>query len=219
MAKDVQAGVPPRHRVAVVPDHPVAVVIGGSHHWKPLPSSHSFENRLLCVTIGLIYVNMVDVYTAAPDWTADDLRRAAELLFYAYRDFTAEPDRLLADYGFGRAHHRVIHFVGRNPGITVAGLLGILRITKQSLSRVLRQLVDRGFVEQRLVPQDRRRRHLYLTAAGANLEAAVSAPQQRRIAQAFDAAGADAVPAYRSILLGLVDEADRAHVADRTRAG
>jgi DNA-binding MarR family transcriptional regulator len=145
-----------------------------------------------------------------------ELRRAAELLFYAYRDFIAEPDRLLSQYGFGRAHHRVIHFVGRNPGITVTELLGILRITKQSLSRVLRQLVDEGFVEQRLLPEDRRRRHLYLSESGTDLESALSAPQQRRIAQAFDAAGADAISAYRSILLGLVDEADRARVSHTT---
>lgn len=174
---------------------------------------------------------MVDIYSSAQNWPArlggetadsfapDELRRAAELLFYAYRDFTAEPDRLLSQYGFGRAHHRVVHFVGRNPGITVAGLLGILRITKQSLSRVLRQLVDRGFVEQRLLAEDRRRRHLYLTKSGADLETTLSAPQQRRIAQAFEAAGADAVAAYRSILLGLVDEADRAQVAHKTGPG
>jgi DNA-binding MarR family transcriptional regulator len=162
---------------------------------------------------------MVDIYSSGPQATPDqpdDLRRAAELLFYAYRDFTAEPDRLLSQYGFGRAHHRVLHFVGRNPGITVAGLLGILRITKQSLSRVLRQLVDREFIERRRHDDDRRHRHLHLTAAGEGLETALSAPQQDRIAKAFAAAGDDAVTAYRSVLLGLVDEADRAHVAQTT---
>ena len=165
---------------------------------------------------------MVDVYPIGPETAQgnpDDLRRAAELLFYAYRDFTAEPDRLLSQYGFGRAHHRVLHFVGRNPGITVAGLLGILRITKQSLARVLRQLVDRDFIERRRHDEDRRRRHLHLTVIGNDLEAALSAPQQERIAQAFAAAGADAVAAFRSVLLGLVDEADRAKVARTTGGG
>ena len=169
---------------------------------------------------------MVDVYSTKPDLAPeatqdkpDDLRRAAELLFYAYRDFTAEPDRLLSQYGFGRAHHRVLHFVGRNPGITVAGLLGILRITKQSLARVLRQLVEREFVERRRHDDDRRHRHLHLTATGEALESALSAPQQDRIARAFAAAGDDAVAAYRSVLLGLVDEADRDHVAATTDEG
>ncbi|HEC14832.1 MAG TPA: MarR family transcriptional regulator, partial [Rhodospirillales bacterium] len=83
----------------------------------------------------------------------EDLRQALELLFYAYRDFTAEPDAILAKYGFGRAHHRVIYFVGRNRGITVSALLGILKITKQSLSRVLGQLLDEGFIEQKTDPQ------------------------------------------------------------------
>ena len=173
---------------------------------------------------------MVDVSAAAPanpveplgkaagGFSGDELRRAAELLFYAYRDFTSEPDRLLAEYGFGRAHHRVVHFVGRNPGITVAALLAILRITKQSLSRVLRQLVDRGFVVQRRQPEDRRRRHLYLSEAGVGLEAGLSAPQQRRIARAFGTAGADAVAAYRTVLLGLIDDADRGQVAARLEA-
>src|SRR3954466_2417434 len=79
----------------------------------------------------------------------EELRQGIELLFYAYRDFTAEPDEMLASYGFGRAHHRVIYFVGRHPGMNVTGLLNILKITKQSLSRVLSQLVQEGFIEQR----------------------------------------------------------------------
>ena len=77
------------------------------------------------------------------------MRQGIELLFFAYRDFTAEPDAILARYDFGRAHHRVIHFVGRHPQMTVGELLGILRITKQSLSRVLGQLVRQGFIIQR----------------------------------------------------------------------
>ncbi|MCH9053130.1 MAG: MarR family transcriptional regulator, partial [Proteobacteria bacterium] len=91
----------------------------------------------------------------------EELRRGIELLFYAYRDFTAEPDAILARYRFGRAHHRVIYFVGRNPGITVSELLGILRITKQSLSRVLRPLVHEGMIVQRKGTRDRRQRLLH----------------------------------------------------------
>ena len=93
----------------------------------------------------------------------DELRQGIELLFYAYRDFTAEADEVLLTYGFGRAHHRVIYFVGRNPGLPVSSLLDILKITKQSLSRVLGQLIRQGFVQQRPGP-DRRQRLLDLTA-------------------------------------------------------
>ena len=151
--------------------------------------------------------------TAAGGFSGDELRRAAELLFYAYRDFTSEPDRLLAEYGFGRAHHRVIHFVGRNPGITVAGLLAILRITKQSLGRVLGQLVREGFVEQRQGDRDRRQRLLRLTAKGAALERQLTATQRERIARAYREAGAEAVEGYRKVLAGLTDEAARPGVA------
>ena len=83
-----------------------------------------------------------------------------ELLFFAYRDFTGDPDAVLAEYGFGRAHHRVLHFVTRNPGLRVSDLLSILRITKQSLARVLKQLVEEDFIVQRPGPQDRRQDHL-----------------------------------------------------------
>ncbi|MBX9634190.1 MAG: MarR family transcriptional regulator, partial [Magnetospirillum sp.] len=99
----------------------------------------------------------------------EELRQGIELLFYAYRDFTAEPDAILAEYGFGRAHHRVIYFVGRNPGMTVSELLDILRITKQSLSRVLGQLVEEGFITQRPGLRDRRQRLLELTEKGIEL--------------------------------------------------
>ncbi len=88
--------------------------------------------------------------------TDEELRQGIELLFYAYRDFTSDPDAILNEYSFGRAHHRAIHFIGRNPGISVAELLGILRITKQSLSRVLSQLIERDFVIQRQGTRDRR---------------------------------------------------------------
>jgi len=139
----------------------------------------------------------------------EDLRRVMELLFYAYRDITAEPDRLLAEYSFGRAHHRAVHFIRRNPGISVAELVEALRITKQSLARVLRQLVDRGFVLQETDSEDRRRRRLYLTRTGEALENLASAPQQQRLSRAFQNAGSEAVEGYLQVLWALVDETDR----------
>jgi DNA-binding MarR family transcriptional regulator len=139
----------------------------------------------------------------------EELRQGIELLFYAYRDFTGEPDSILAEYGFGRAHHRAIHFINRDPGMTVAALLAILRITKQSLSRVLGQLVEEGYVEQKKGVRDRRQRLLYLTEKGRELEQRVSETQRARVAKAYQLAGAEAVEGYRKVLLGLIDEADR----------
>lgn len=139
----------------------------------------------------------------------EDLRQAIELLFFAYRDFTTEPDQILADYGFGRAHHRVIYFVGRRPGITVGDLLGILKITKQSLSRVLGQLVREGFVRQDTDSGDRRRRMLFLTEKGASLEHDLSEKQSQRIARAFREGGADSVAGFSTILKGIINEEDR----------
>ena len=109
-----------------------------------------------------------------------ELRQAIEMLFFAYRDFTAEPDQILAQYGFGRAHHRVIYFVGRHPGITVSELLAILAITKQSLSRVLGQLVGEGFIEQRPGARDRRQRLLELTDQGRALARRLTGNQRSR---------------------------------------
>jgi DNA-binding MarR family transcriptional regulator len=144
-----------------------------------------------------------------PVFSAEDaVRDGIELLFFAYRDFTAEPDAILARYGFGRAHHRVIHFVGRHPQMTVGELLGILRITKQSLSRVLGGLVEQGFIDQRPGSPDRRQRLLELTAAGRALERKVSAPQRARVARAYRQAGAPAVEGFRKVLLGIIAEAD-----------
>lgn len=136
----------------------------------------------------------------------EELRQAIELLFFAYREFTAGPDQILKDYNFGRAHHRVIHFVGRNEGIIVSELLDILRITKQSLNRVLGNLIERGFIEQRQGEEDRRQRCLYLTGDGRRLEQELSRVQRELVAHAFREAGADAVAGYRKVLLGLIDE-------------
>lgn len=143
------------------------------------------------------------------DFTDDELRRGMELLFYAYRDFIAEPDAILADFGFGRAHHRVIHFVGRNPDIAVAELLDILKITKQSLSRVLGQLVREGFIQQRQGKRDRRQRLLTLTAKGKRLEQRLSSDQRRRLARAFAVAGPDGVEGFRRVLSEMINERDR----------
>ena len=104
-----------------------------------------------------------------------------ELFFFAYRDFTSDPDQILAEYGFGRAHHRILHFVNRMPGLTVAELLDVLKITKQSLARVLKQLIDTGHVIQVQGPRDRRQRELYPTAKGRALALALARPQSRRI--------------------------------------
>src|SRR5258708_10326529 len=115
-----------------------------------------------------------------PVMADEEVRQGMELLFFAYRDFTAEPDAILARYGFGRAHHRVIHFVGRHPQMTVGELLAILRITKQSLSRVLGQLVRQNFILQQPRSHDRRQRLLELTPKGRDLERQLSAPHPYR---------------------------------------
>jgi DNA-binding MarR family transcriptional regulator len=139
----------------------------------------------------------------------EELRKGMELLFFAYRDFTAEADAMLAQHGFGRAHHRVIYFVGRYPDIPVSDLLRILGITKQSLSRVLSQLVREGFILQRPGARDRRQRLLHLTDKGTDLERELSERQRQRIARAYREAGAEAVDGFRKVLSGVVDEPDR----------
>ncbi|MHC8510412.1 MAG: MarR family winged helix-turn-helix transcriptional regulator [Rhodospirillales bacterium] len=152
-----------------------------------------------------------------------ELRQSMELLFFGYRDFTGDADRILAGYGFGRAHHRVIYFVGANPGVTVGQLLEILRITKQSLSRVLGVLIEQGFVRQDSDAEDRRRRRLTLTEKGRGLERELTAVQTRRIARACREAGADAVAGFRAVMRGIIDEKDRSRIADdpapETRSG
>jgi DNA-binding MarR family transcriptional regulator len=145
-----------------------------------------------------------------------------ELLFFAYRDFVSDPDKILKDYGFGRAHHRVIHFVGRHPGICVAELLDILRITKQSLGRVLRELIDTGHIRQEAGEADRRQRLLFLTRRGQELHERLMAPQAARVRAAIAAAGPDGGAASRDVLFRLVDVADRSHVLallDRAAVG
>ncbi len=132
------------------------------------------------------------------------MREGIELLFFAYRDFTAEPDAILEEYGFGRAHHRVVHFVGRHPQMTVGALLDILRITKQSLNRVLGQLLRQGFIVQHRGAVDRRQRLLELTERGRELERRLSEPQRARVAAAYRRAGAQSVEGFRKVLLGII---------------
>lgn len=139
----------------------------------------------------------------------EELRRGIELLFFAYRDFTGEADAILTKLGLGRAHHRVIYFVGRHRNIPVSDLLQILGITKQSLSRVLSQLVAEGYITQKPGTRDRRQRLLDLTAKGVDLEHQLTERQRNRIARAYREAGAEAVEGFRKVLTGMIDEPDR----------
>lgn len=144
--------------------------------------------------------------------TREELFEFVELLFFAYRDFISDPDSILTAFGFGRAHHRVLHFVSRNPGIRVTELLDILKITKQSLGRVLRQLIEEGFIEQREGTEDRRQRLLFVTGRGKELAERLAAPQLRRIADALARCG-DTVPgAALAFLYAMIDESERAKV-------
>jgi len=144
----------------------------------------------------------------------EELRRGVELLYFAYRDFTEAPDAILAQSQYGRAHHRVLYFVGRNPGTPVSGLLKILRITKQSLSRVLNQLVEDGYVDQKTGTEDRRQRLLYLTDKGWAFEKELFAKQRERIVAAYKQAGPEAVEGFWTVLLNIINEDDRADVID-----
>ncbi len=138
--------------------------------------------------------------------------RAAELvemLFFAYRDFVADADEFLAELRFGRAHHRVLHFVGRSPGMTVAQLLDILRITKQSLSRVLKDLLEQGYVLQKAGPEDRRQRLLYLTPEGTSLWQKLITPQMQRFREAGRLVGEGDGTLYRELLLQLINPENR----------
>jgi len=141
-----------------------------------------------------------------------DLRRGIELMFFAYRDFTGEADQILSELGLGRAHHRVIYFVGRQPDMSVSDLLAILKITKQSLSRVLGHLIDAGYIQQTQGVRDKRQRLLALTEKGAALEAKLTDVQCRRFAAAYSARGGTAVDGFVKVLSSLLDEEIRANL-------
>jgi DNA-binding MarR family transcriptional regulator len=140
-----------------------------------------------------------------------------ELLFFAYRDFTGDADELLKDLGYGRAHHRVIHFVARHPGLRVADLLDILRITKQSLARVLKQLISEDFVIQESGRTDRRERHLYLTQKGRNFAQELSRLQCARIANALRTIGPVGTEHVEAFLVAMISAPDREAVAELFR--
>lgn len=137
--------------------------------------------------------------------TDEQLRQGSEAMFFAYRGFTADPDRILATMAYGRAHHRAIHFISRSPGTTVNNLLNILGVTKQSLNRVLRTLVEDGLVESKVGKSDRRERHLTLTEAGEVLERKLGDAQRARMRAAFRAAGPEAVAGFRKVLEAMMD--------------
>lgn len=143
--------------------------------------------------------------------TDEQLRKGIEAMFFAYRAFTADPDRILAEHDYGRAHHRALHFIHRSPGTTVNNLLAILGVTKQSLNRVLRTLIEDGLVESRVGTADRRERHLYLTPRGQALERALSDAQRARMRAAYRAAGPAAVAGFRQVLEAMMDAETRRH--------
>jgi DNA-binding MarR family transcriptional regulator len=184
------------------------------------------------VTIKRKYVNMADIIfssSAKRQGASEDRPESEpiwdliELLFFAYRDFVSDPDHVLEKFGFGRAHHRVLHFVNRNPGMKVADLLDILRITKQSLGRVLKQLVDEGYVVQKEGPDDRRHRLLFVTPKGEQLAMQLAGLQTERITRALAGLAPNAHEAARAFLAAMVDDESRDGVlrfiarADRAR--
>ncbi len=164
------------------------------------------------------YVNMADVnFNAAMPRPVEAPEKAAvaplrwdiiELLFFAYRDFVGDPDHVLDQFGFGRAHHRVVHFVHRYPGLKVADLLDVLRITKQSLGRVLKQLLDEGYIVQKSGEIDRRQRLLFATAKGEALVAQMAGLQTTRIEHALKDASPNDVAAIKRFLGGMIDRDD-----------
>ena len=147
--------------------------------------------------------------------TDEQLRQGIEAMFFAYQGFTADPDRLLEEFNkgraqnYGRAHHRAVHFINCAPGTTVNNLLGILGVTKQSLNRVLRTLIEDGLVQSRVGRVDRRERHLYLTEAGQDLERQLSNAQRARMRAAYRDAGPQAVAGFRTVLEAMMDPEQR----------
>lgn len=143
----------------------------------------------------------------------EDLREGMELLFFAYRDFVEEADQVLNRSGLGRAHHRALYFIGRHPGISVSELLKLLRVTKQSLSRVLGDLASQNFITQAPGLRDRRRRLLTLTPKGIEIEREVTERQRALLARAYRQAGAEAVSGFRKVLTGLIGGDERRRFA------
>lgn len=138
--------------------------------------------------------------------TDEQLRKGIEAMFFAYRGFTADPDRILQEQGYGRAHHRALHFIHRSPGTTVNNLLSVLGVTKQSLNRVLRTLVEDGLVASKVGLRDKRERHLTLTKDGSDLERSLSDAQRDRMRHAYRTAGPEAVAGFRHVLEAMMDD-------------
>ncbi|MGH1464163.1 MAG: MarR family winged helix-turn-helix transcriptional regulator [Cognatishimia sp.] len=137
--------------------------------------------------------------------TDEQIRQGIEGMYFAYRGLTSEPDRILATMAYGRAHHRAVHFINRAPGTTVTNLLEILGVTKQSLNRVLRTLIEDGLVESRVGKIDKRERNLFLTEEGTRLEARLSDAQRTRMRAAYRDAGPEAVAGFRRVLEAMMD--------------
>ena len=137
--------------------------------------------------------------------TDNQLRQGIEAMFFAYRGFTADPDRILEEYGYGRAHHRAVHFINCSPGTTVNNLLNILGVTKQSLNRVLRTLVEDTLVEVKIGTRDKRERNLFLTDQGHELQKRLSVAQSNRMRKAFKNAGPNAVSGFKTVLEAMMD--------------
>lgn len=151
--------------------------------------------------------------------TDDQLRKGIEAMFFAYRGFTADPDRILLDKGYGRAHHRAVHFIHRSPGTTVNNLLSILGVTKQSLNRVLRTLIEDGLVQSEVGTRDKRERHLNLTELGEELEAELSNAQRDRMRAAFRQTGPEAVAGFKQVLEAMMDSDMRKHYVRLKESG
>lgn len=142
-----------------------------------------------------------------------------ELLFFAYRDFVGDADHVLEEFGFGRAHHRVVHFVTRYPGLKVADLLDVLRITKQSLGRVLKQLLDEGYIIQKAGDNDRRQRLLFATPKGEALVVKLAGLQTARIDRALETMSTEGAESVREFLLGMIDNTDPDKVLEEILRG
>lgn len=195
--------------------------------------SEYFVPDAVFVTLNPEYVNMADINFKPEKQNRDGSRPEAatfggrvdlrwdiiELLFFAYRDFVGDADQVLEEFGFGRAHHRVVHFVSRYPGLKVADLLDVLRITKQSLGRVLKQLLDEGYIVQKAGNSDKRQRLLFATAKGEALVVKLAGLQTDRIARALQGVDAGAAENIRKFLLGMIDHADPDKVLEVILAG
>ncbi|MGR3290511.1 MAG: MarR family winged helix-turn-helix transcriptional regulator [Paracoccaceae bacterium] len=149
--------------------------------------------------------------------TDDQLRKGIEAMFFAYRGFTADPDKILQDQEYGRAHHRAVHFIHRSPGMTVNNLIAVLGVTKQSLNRVLRRLINDGLVQSKVGKQDKRERNLLLTAKGEDLEQQLSEAQRHRMRAAYRVAGPEAVAGFRKVLEEMMDQDLKRHFKSHRR--